>query len=81
MEMVLAKSEIAIASRYADLLTYVSLRRTIFDRLREEWNAALGALLEITEQTELLERNPLLKRSIRNRFHTSIRSITSRLSC
>ena len=68
MEMVLAKSDIAIASRYADLLTDVSLRRTIFDKLREEWNAALGALLEITEQTELLERNPLLKRSIRNRF-------------
>ena len=33
-----------------------------------EWQASIAALLEITGQAELLDGNPLLKRSIRNRF-------------
>jgi phosphoenolpyruvate carboxylase len=68
MDMVLAKSDIAIAARYADLVTDAALRDTIFERLRSEWDATIGALLEIMEQRSLLESNPLLSRSIHNRF-------------
>jgi phosphoenolpyruvate carboxylase len=68
MDMVLAKSDIAIASRYAELVPDATLREAIFGRLRAEWRHAVRALLTITEQSTLLERNPLLARSIRNRF-------------
>jgi phosphoenolpyruvate carboxylase len=68
MDMVLAKSDIAIAERYSRLVKDPDLRDAIFPRLKEEWQAAIAALLEITGQTELLADNPLLKRSIRNRF-------------
>jgi phosphoenolpyruvate carboxylase len=68
MDMVLAKSDIAIASRYAELVSDRVLRKSIFERLRDEWNESSRALLAITGQTTLLERNPLLARSIRNRF-------------
>ncbi len=67
MDMVLAKSDIAIASRYAELADE-ELREAIFPRLRAEWDAAIEALLSIMGQRELLEKNPLLARSIRNRF-------------
>ena len=68
MAMVLAKSDIAIAERYSELVTSQTLRETIFQRLKAEWQASIAALLEITEQGELLAGNPLLARSIRNRF-------------
>jgi phosphoenolpyruvate carboxylase len=68
MDMVLAKSDIAIASRYAELVTDAALRESIFGRLRQEWQASIDAVLAITQQHTLLERNPLLARSIRNRF-------------
>jgi phosphoenolpyruvate carboxylase len=68
MDMVLAKSDIAIASRYAELVSDPALREAIFPRLRAEWRRSIDALLEITRQKTLLERNPLLERSIRNRF-------------
>ncbi|HUH83515.1 MAG TPA: phosphoenolpyruvate carboxylase [Stellaceae bacterium] len=68
MDMVLAKSDIAIASRYAELVSDPALRAAIFARLRAEWEESLRALLAITEQKAVLEHNPLLARSIRNRF-------------
>jgi phosphoenolpyruvate carboxylase len=68
MDMVLAKSDIAIASRYAELVSDPALRESIFSRLRGEWQASIEALLAIMEQNQLLETNPLLGRSIRNRF-------------
>src|SRR5262249_37839756 len=68
MDMVLAKSDIAIASRYADLVRDKALRESIFPRVRREWEASIRTLLEITGQTLLLEGNPSLARSIRNRF-------------
>jgi phosphoenolpyruvate carboxylase len=68
MDMVLAKSNIAIASRYAELVTDPDLRHMVFNRIRTEWQASVDALLTITGQSTLLEGNPLLARSIRNRF-------------
>jgi phosphoenolpyruvate carboxylase len=68
MDMVLAKSSIAIASRYAELVPDVTLREKIFGRIRQEWHACIGLLLDIMGQERLLQGNPLLERSIRNRF-------------
>jgi phosphoenolpyruvate carboxylase len=68
MDMVLAKSSLAIASRYARLVEDVSLREKIFARISREWRESVDALNAIMEQSKLLESNPLLDRSIRNRF-------------
>jgi phosphoenolpyruvate carboxylase len=68
MDMVLAKSSIAIASRYADLVPDAALRETIFGRIRREWHLTIDTLLAIMGQDRLLAGNPLLERSIRNRF-------------
>jgi len=68
MDMVLAKSSIAIASRYAELVPDVALRESIFARVRREWQTSIDMLLEIMGQQRLLQSNPFLERSIRNRF-------------
>ena len=68
MDMLLAKSDIAIASRYAELVSDAELRDRVFSRLRAEWQSTVDALLTIMGQESLLESNPLLARSIRNRF-------------
>ena len=68
MDMVLAKSSIAIASRYAGLVEDAALRQAIFSRLRREWESAIASLKEILGHDRLLQQNPLLERSIRNRF-------------
>ena len=68
MDMVLAKSSIAIASRYAELVPDETLREKIFGRIRREWHLAIETLLDIMGQERLLQGNPLLERSVRNRF-------------
>ncbi|CAN5176062.1 phosphoenolpyruvate carboxylase [soil metagenome] len=68
MDMVLAKSSIAIASRYAELVPDVALREKIFGRIRQEWHTCIETLLDIMGQEGLLQGNPLLDRSIRSRF-------------
>ncbi|MCA1974290.1 MAG: phosphoenolpyruvate carboxylase [Caenispirillum sp.] len=68
MDMVLAKSDIAIASRYAALVEDEALREAVFGRIRTEWESTIEVLLAIMDQESLLEGNPLLARSIRNRF-------------
>ncbi|WP_290599538.1 phosphoenolpyruvate carboxylase [Janthinobacterium sp.] len=68
MDMVLAKSDIAIAGKYAELVKDEALRDAIFTRIRAEYAATLDALKLITGQEELQQANPLMQRSIRNRF-------------
>ncbi len=68
MDMVLSKSSLAIASRYARLVEDVALREKIFARISVEWRDSVEALKAIMQQSRLLESNPLLDRSIRNRF-------------
>ena len=68
MDMVLAKSNIAIASRYAELVEDTDVREAIFPRLRAEWQYTIEMLLATTGQQALLDQNPLLARSIKNRF-------------
>ena len=61
MDMVLAKSDIAIASRYAELVTDRS--QVIFSRMRAEWWIR-GDAAPIMGHETLLEGYPLLARSI-----------------
>jgi len=68
LDMVLAKTDLAIASRYAELVPSKKLRTEIFGRLSAEWERTRKWLGEITGNAELLADNPTLARSIRNRF-------------
>jgi phosphoenolpyruvate carboxylase len=68
MEMVLAKSDMAIAERYLTLVEDRALGSRIFSRIRDGWSAAHEGLLSITQQTRLLEKNPVLDASIRLRL-------------
>jgi phosphoenolpyruvate carboxylase len=67
MDMLLAKSDLSIASRYAELVADVPLREGIFGRIQAEWRQTVSHLLSITGQAQLLESNPALSRSLRNR--------------
>jgi phosphoenolpyruvate carboxylase len=66
--MVLAKTDLAIASRYAELVADVSLREPIFQRIAGEHARTIKHVLAISGQATLLDDNPTLARSIRNRF-------------
>jgi phosphoenolpyruvate carboxylase len=68
LEMVLAKSDMAIAQRYATLVQDRTLAQNIFDRIRSGWQATHDCLLHITDQSQLLEKNPALDESIRLRL-------------
>ena len=58
MDMVLSKSSLAIASRYARLVRDVALREEIFSRISREWRDSVDALNAIMEQPQLLEQQP-----------------------
>ena len=68
LDMVLAKSDLAIASRYAELVPDVALRERVFGDISAEWQRTRRWLAAITGRDELLADNPTLARSIRNRF-------------
>jgi phosphoenolpyruvate carboxylase len=68
MEMVLAKSDMAVAEHYAALVEDKELREGIFGRIRDGWNRTHDGLLTVTRQTRLLEKHPGLETSIRLRL-------------
>ena len=68
MEMVLAKSDMGIAQRYAALVEDAGLRDRVFGRIRDDWHLTRDQLLEVTSQTRLLEKHPALDASIRLRL-------------
>ncbi|WP_294333863.1 phosphoenolpyruvate carboxylase [uncultured Sphingomonas sp.] len=68
MEQVLAKSDMRIASHYAALVEDGELRDGIFGRIESGWQQTHDALLQVTRQTRLLEKHPLLDTSIRLRL-------------
>jgi len=65
VEMVLAKSDLDIAARYAVLAGDVGAR--LFPTLREEHDRSVATVLEVAEAHVLLERDPTLRRSIQLR--------------
>jgi len=67
LDMVLAKSDIGIGSRYAELVTDAKLRETVFGHIQTEWQLTVKSLFAITGQRDFLESNPTLARSFRNR--------------
>jgi phosphoenolpyruvate carboxylase len=68
MDMVLAKSDLALASRYSELVKDAKLRKKIFTAIEAEWQRTVGALALITGEKHLLADNASLQRSIRHRF-------------
>ena len=68
MDMVLAKSDLALASRYAELVADAKLRKKIFAAIDSEWHKTAHALGVITGDKQRLAGNAALQRSIRHRF-------------
>jgi phosphoenolpyruvate carboxylase len=67
VELGMAKADMSIALHYSTLVTNAAMRARIYDMLREEFERSRRAVLEITGQNALLERNPVLSRSIQLR--------------
>ncbi|MCG2595266.1 phosphoenolpyruvate carboxylase [Ramlibacter sp. XY19] len=68
MDMVLAKSDLALASRYAALVPDARVRKRIFGAIEAEWQRTVDALALVTGERQRLSSNPALARSIRHRF-------------
>jgi phosphoenolpyruvate carboxylase len=68
MDMVLAKSDLALASRYSELVTNTRLRKKVFTAIDAEWHRTADALGQITGEKQRLASNAALARSIRHRF-------------
>ena len=67
VEMVLAKSDIAIARLYSELVADVAMRDRMFSVIFEEFERTRQSVLRVTNQSELLQSNSVLARSIRLR--------------
>ncbi|WP_436219167.1 phosphoenolpyruvate carboxylase [Acidovorax sp. LjRoot118] len=68
MDMVLAKSDLALASRYSELVTDARLRKKVFSAIETEWHRTAEALTRITGDKQRLTHNAALARSIKHRF-------------
>ena len=68
LDMVLAKTDMGIAERYADLVSDTALARRIFSRIRAEHDQTRKAFFLISGAPELLASNPTLSSSLRNRI-------------
>ncbi len=64
MDMVLSKTDMGIASRYAELVQDIALREKIFGAINSEWASTVNMLFAITGAKTLLEDNPDLARSL-----------------
>jgi phosphoenolpyruvate carboxylase len=67
VEIGMAKADLSIAHRYAELVPDAALRDRVFFLVAEEFERTRQVLLRVTGQTRLLEGNPVLARSIRLR--------------
>ncbi|MYZ49744.1 phosphoenolpyruvate carboxylase [Propylenella binzhouense] len=67
MDMVLAKADIGMAARYAELVPDRALARAVFDAIEAEWQRTWNALELVTRRPRLAD-NPTLARSIAHRF-------------
>jgi phosphoenolpyruvate carboxylase len=68
MDMVLAKSDLALASRYSELVSDGKLRKKIFAAIEVEWHKTAEVMTLLTGERHRLANNPALARSIRHRF-------------
>jgi len=67
VELAMAKADLAIAEQYAALVEDQALRERVWKLLAEEFERTRGMILSIKGQTELLDANPVLSRSVRLR--------------
>ena len=68
MDMVLAKSDLALASRYSELVADRKLRQKVFGMIEAEWHRTSDALTLITGAKQRLAGNADMQRSVRHRF-------------
>jgi phosphoenolpyruvate carboxylase len=66
-EMAINKADMGIAERYVSLVEDEALRDRIWGRLRNEYERTTRLILEITRQSRLHEREPVLQRTIERR--------------
>jgi phosphoenolpyruvate carboxylase len=66
-EMGLAKADLTIGERYAGLVEDETVRDAIWGRIRAEYERTREVVLAITGQEQLLDRTPVLQRSIERR--------------
>jgi phosphoenolpyruvate carboxylase len=66
-QLTLLKADIRIASHYASLVPDEAIRTRIFDRIAAEFARTEKAILAVTEQKTLLEREPVLAKSVQLR--------------
>ncbi|QSO47669.1 phosphoenolpyruvate carboxylase [Alicyclobacillus mengziensis] len=67
LQMALAKTDLTIASAYLALVQDKELAKRVFAGVEAEFERTCKWVLEITEQTELLDNSPVIKESIRLR--------------
>ncbi|MCT3499110.1 phosphoenolpyruvate carboxylase, partial [Lactobacillus delbrueckii subsp. bulgaricus] len=63
VDMVLSKSNMEIAEKYADLCEDEATR-SVFDIIKKEWELTKEVILQIEGHSKLLEDNPSLERSL-----------------
>jgi len=67
MDMVLSKTDMGIASRYAELVEDRELRGRVFGAIHREWEDTVAMLFAVTGNTTLLQDNPAFARSLLTR--------------
>jgi len=67
VEMALGKADLGTARLYSTLVEDHHLRNRIYSEFETEYHRTVKAVLMITRQTELLQNNPVLARSIKLR--------------
>ncbi|MBU1424499.1 MAG: phosphoenolpyruvate carboxylase [Gammaproteobacteria bacterium] len=67
MDMVLSKTDMGIAARYAELVQDVELRERIFGAIGSEWETTIDMLFAVSGNTSLLQDAPSFARSILTR--------------
>lgn len=66
-EMGLAKADLTVAHRYAELVRDESIRERIWERISDEFQRSVRTLTEIRNETALLDHDAVLQRSIERR--------------
>ena len=67
VEMALAKADLGTARLYSTLVEDAELRTRVYAQFEREYQRTVSAVLAITRQSELLQNNPVLARSIKLR--------------
>jgi phosphoenolpyruvate carboxylase len=67
VEMALGKADLATARMYSSLVQDAKVREGIYDLIEAEFHRTVRAILAVTRQKELLEKNQVLARSIKLR--------------